>query len=145
MHCGWFKAPFTVERLRAQRKEPLAQACSLKSTLHLSFQLESLNFLLGLQCSDGIGLDESHVEHLWQALGRNPGLPPWGSLRMSRARALILWAQSQMGFQAFFGLSQMLLCLVTLPTWYLTLSMLLCTCLDYWELEDWWSTQEFEL
>ena len=38
----------TVEKLRAQRKEPLRKplphTSSLSSTLHLTFQLESLNF-----------------------------------------------------------------------------------------------------
>ena len=72
------KASFTIERLRArnlraQRKElhigrePLPHACSLKSTLHMSFQLESLNFLLSFQ-----HLFEYHVEQLQQVLGQNP-------------------------------------------------------------------------
>ena len=43
-------------------KEPLVHKFSLKSTLHLSFQLESLNSLPSLQCLDGVSFDESHVK-----------------------------------------------------------------------------------
>ena len=55
--------------LRAQRlrtflsvdtKKLLHMFCSLKSTLHLSFQLESFNLLLDLQC-----LDDTFMHPIW--------------------------------------------------------------------------------
>ena len=111
--------PFTLKRLRAQEleersllidgQEPLVYACSLKFTLHLSFQLESLNVLPSLQCLDGVSFDESHVKQLWQALGQNLKLPPRGTLGMSRGQA------QSIDFYPSFDLSWMVVCLVSLP------------------------------
>ena len=124
--------PFTLERLRAQEleersllidgQEPLVHACSLKFTLHLSFQLESLNFLPSLQCLDGVSFNESHVKQLWQALGQNLKLPPRGTLECQEVGLSFCGPQS-IDFYPSFDLSWMVVCLVSLPPWYLTLTV----------------------
>lgn len=58
-------------------------AYSHKPTLHVNFQVESLNFLLGLQRLIG-GLTDSMWEQLRQALSENPKLPPGGVSGLSR-------------------------------------------------------------
>lgn len=95
----------------------VVHTCSLKSTWRLRFQLESLNILLCLECFNGC---------MWrqrQALGPNIKQYPWGSLRMSRGSNSHFVGPKPMDFQAFFGLSRILLCVVPLPLWYLALSM----------------------
>lgn len=64
-------------------------AYSIKPNLHVSFQVESLNFLLGLQHLIG-GVTDSMWEQLRQALSENPKLPPGGISGFLRVRALIL-------------------------------------------------------
>lgn len=102
------KAPSTLElKLRAEDRspliggEPLTHASSQKSTSLMSSQFGSLNFLLCLQHLDG-----SRLEPLWQALGQNVKLLPWGGLGMLRGWALNLWAFSQWASnQAFLSFS----------------------------------------
>ena len=60
---------------------------------------------------------------LRQAHGPNIKQYPWGSLRMSRGSNSHFVGPNRMNFQAFFGLSCMLLCVVSFPLWYLALSM----------------------
>ena len=56
------RAPFTLERLRAQREELFIGGSLLHALVHssphyMSFPLKSLNILLGLQCLDGTLMD----------------------------------------------------------------------------------------
>lgn len=90
---------YRVERLKKisfpLAGESLTHACSLKSTLHLRFQLESLNFFPGLVMQRW-RLDETHVECPWLGLGQNPK-PPHRRLllRMLRVWILNLWISIQ--------------------------------------------------
>lgn len=99
------KGPFTLDRLRARRASLggsfLCILVHSKSTLHLSFQLESLDVGPALTMLRWC-LDRSHVV---TSMRQNPMLPPCSSLGVLRVQTLILWALNPMGFRKFFGLS----------------------------------------
>ena len=61
------------------------------------------------------------LDHILQALDQNLKLHVgrW----MSGIWAFVLWALSEWAFQACFGLSRILLCLLWIPSWRLTLNM----------------------
>jgi hypothetical protein len=84
-------------------------ACSLKFTLHMSVELESLNDLPGYSFKWNI--DRS----MWNNYDKPSIKTPRDLDESSRYHSV--------GFQAFIGLSRMLLCSISLPSWYHTFSM----------------------
>lgn len=103
-------------------REPRTRACSLKSTLHLSFQVEKGWNFYQVTTLDGVNLDGPHVKHwckilsqFWEALAPVSKLPHGGHLGMSRVRALILWVPSQWESKQSLGFHQMLLSVESFP------------------------------
>ena len=125
--------------LRARRKEPsqwLVLACNSRYTW--AFNLRARAFLLGFQhlgwCFDG-----SHVDR--QVLGHIPKLLQEVAWECRELELLFCVPASPMGFRAFFGLSWILSCYIHSPLQISPWACLLYTCSNYWELEDWLSSQ----
>lgn len=76
-------------------------ACSLKFSLHLSFQLENLNPISGLLCFYGIFLVIFTNSQLTSLV-----VTAWMSSRNVKASSSCIVGLKPMGFQALFGLSQ---------------------------------------
>ena len=86
-------------------KDSLTHACSLRSTSHMKFRLESLKVLPDMEVLDGINLDGYHVEWLHQNLKHR-------NVKNSSSHFV---GPEPMGLQVFFSLSWILLCLVSIP------------------------------
>jgi hypothetical protein len=96
------------------------------TTLHLSFQLDRLNFLLGVQHLDGNLVDpmcnNSNKLSVFFYRVSLRILCSWRSLRNVNSSGSCFMGPKPMGFQAFFGLSR-ILSLVSSPPWNRTLSL----------------------
>ena len=118
------KASSTIERLkarrlRAQRKERLhwqgASYACLFTQVYFTHELSTWEPELFTELTTlRVSLFGYHVEQLRQALGKNP--------KECHEFNLSFVGPKVIGFQAFFGLSWVPICLVSLLPWYLTLS-----------------------
>lgn len=85
-------------------------ACALKTTLKMNSELETLNFLQGLQHLNGILMDpmwnnyDKLFTYISQSLGQNLNLPPRGILEIDESLSSLFCGSQANGLQALFGL-----------------------------------------
>ena len=120
-------------------------ALFLLGSLWRMLSIESLKFLQDSQCLDGAFLDpyETTMMSSWPFFDNH--LVRILNYLMKVAQESSSHGAKPMDFQAFFGMSSMLLCLVLLTPDISLWAWSLHNCSHYRELEDWSSSQHCEL